>query len=366
MNYKPDFTVEIPLKKTPVILQLSDPQIIDSTQSTPERMDKFGLAYWHPTKIEKRCFSIIRETVENVKPDLITIAGDLIYGEFCLDGSPVTKLVEFMDSLGIPWAPVLGNHETESPVGIDWICEQLANGKNCLFKQRTLTGNSNFTVGIKQGDKLLRVLYFIDSNLGAPSPLSLANGHTDRSPGFGQNQIDWFTDDINKLKAVSPDTKITFNFHVPINAFAKAYAKYGYDAENPACFPIDIDNAPNKAEGDFGFINMKFNTWDKSDKTFNLLKDLGVDSICVGHDHEVFASVVYEGVRLQFGLKSSTYDSNLYKNKDGKLVRSHLANGYPVVGGTVMELASNGSIEKAYHYYCKNLTFETMEEEMNY
>ncbi len=365
MNYNPDFTIEIPLGKKPVILQLSDPQIIDPTQSAPPRMDEFGLAYWHPTKIEKRCFSIIRETVEKVKPDLITIAGDLIYGEFCLDGKPLVALVEFMESLGIPWAPVLGNHETESPVGIDWICARLENAKNCLFKQRTLTGNSNFTVGIKQGDKLLRVFYFVDSNLGAPTPQSLANGHTRREVGFADDQIEWYTNDVKALKTAYPDSKISFTFHVPINAFAKAYEKYGYSSTDASVFPIDIDSAPNKAQGDFGYINAKFNTWDGSDRIWQALKNLGVDNICVGHDHEVLASVVYEGVRLQFGLKSSTYDSNLYKNADGKLVRSYLANGCPVVGGTVMELSPDGAIDKAYNYYCQNLTFETMDEEMN-
>jgi hypothetical protein len=116
---------------------------------------------------------------------------------------------------------------------------------------------------------------------------------------------------------------------------------------------------------DFGFINTRFNYWDSNDKIFNSLKELGVDCICVGHDHEIFASVMHEGVRLQFGLKSSTYDSNLYKNKDGKLVRSHLAAGYPIVGGTVMELSFDGAIDNAYNYYCQNLSLETMDDEMN-
>jgi hypothetical protein len=86
---------------------------------------------------------------------------------------------------------------------------------------------------------------------------------------------------------------------------------------------------------------------------------LGVDSVLVGHDHELCASVVYEGVRLQFGLKSTTYDSNIYIDENGKLKKSWVPAGTPMIGGTVMELTPcDGTIERAYHYYCKNVEFE--------
>ena len=110
---------------------------------------------------------------------------------------------------------------------------------------------------------------------------------------------------------------------------------------------------------DFGVILYPIDLWDREDSVWQGLKDLGVDSICVGHDHEVCASVIYEGVRFQFGLKSSTYDSNIYINENGNLVKSWVPAGTPLIGGTVMELTPcDGTIEKAYHYYCKNVTFE--------
>jgi hypothetical protein len=98
--------------------------------------------------------------------------------------------------------------------------------------------------------------------------------------------------------------------------------------------------------------------WDKDNTVWNGLKELGVDAVLVGHDHEVSASVVYDGVRCQFGLKSSTYDSNIYVNENGKLVKSWVPAGTPMIGGTVMELAPDGEIAAAYHYYCKNVSFE--------
>lgn len=353
-----DFIIEIPKGRKPVILQLSDPQMLDSSQAVKGRLSEGEDTYWAKDKKEERCFKYIRETVKETSPDLILIAGDIVYGEFDHDGSALLSFVEFMDSFDIPWAPVLGNHETESRMGADWQCEQLHNAKNCLFKQRTLTGNGNYTVGIMQDGKLIRVFYMMDSNSGHPSELSIANGHSVHGAGFGDDQIEWYTDSIKEIHRVSPNTRIGFMFHIALHAFENAYEKYGYTRDRSSgVFPLIIDETDGTST-DFGVIMYPIDNWDKDNTVWQGFKNLGVDSILVGHDHEVSASVVYEGIRCQFGLKSSTYDSNIYVNENGKLVKSWVPAGTPMIGGTVMELAPDGAIEKAYHYYCKNVSFE--------
>ena len=216
-----DFIVEIPKEKTPVVLQLSDPQMLDSSQAVQGRLSDGEGEYWAKDKKEERCFKYIRETIESTKPDLILIAGDIVYGEFDHDGSALISFIDFMEGFGIPWAPVFGNHETESRMGADWQCEQFHNSKNCLFKQRAITGNGNYTVGVKQDGKLLRVFYMMDSNSGHPSEASISNGHSQHCAGFGKDQIDWYTDSINNIKKGSPDTKISFVFHIAIHAFER-------------------------------------------------------------------------------------------------------------------------------------------------
>ena len=355
-----DFTLEIPQGKSPVVLQLSDPQMLDSSQAKEGRLSGGEGEYWAKDKKEERCFKYIREIIENTKPDLILIAGDIVYGEFDHDGSALLSFIEFMDGFKIPWAPVLGNHETESKMGVDWQSEKLSGSKYCLFKQHTLTGNGNYTVGIKQGGKITRVFYMLDSNSGAPSEKSLANGHSRHSAGFGEDQIEWYKSGIKEIHASSPDTKIGFVFHIAIYAFEKALEKYGYvnDRTSPV-FPIIIDKL-DKRGADFGFALLPTPSWDKDMRVFEQLKSLGTDLICVGHDHECSASIVYEGVRLQFGLKSSTYDSNIYKDENGILKKSWVPAGTPVIGGTVMHLGEDGEIAKAYHYYCKNVEYERL------
>lgn len=343
--------------KEPVILQLTDTQIIDSAQQRYDgRLGTDAANYWATDKMEDRCFSYLRETVEATDPDLILLTGDLVYGEFDDNGTAFVKLVEFMESLDIPWAPIFGNHENESKMGVDWQCQKLESAKNCLFKQRSLTGNGNYTVGIKQGNELKRVFFMLDSNgCGAMSSESLANGHSKTTGGFGADQIALYTKTAQNVKEEWPDAKFSFAFHIQPQIFSAAYAKYGFTNSDTINNPINIDALSNKAEGDFGYIGRDLkNPWDTDFSVYNGMKELGCDSIFVGHEHCNSASVVYDGVRFQFGQKSSTYDRTNYKKSDGSIVgASGYAAGEPIVGGTVMTLSNtDGSISDAYIYYC--------------
>jgi hypothetical protein len=95
--------------------------------------------------------------------------------------------------------------------------------------------------------------------------------------------------------------------------------------------------------------------WTKSNDNFEDMKALGVDSIFVGHEHCNSASVVYEGVRLQYGQKSSEYDRFNAIDDYGKVVESIIYDpkGKPIVGGSVIILSQTGEITNAYIYYCK-------------
>ena len=131
-----DFVVKVKGKE-PVILQLTDTQIIDASQArTQNRLKEDEKKYWETDKLEERCYSFIRETISETKPDLILITGDLVFGEFDDSGTSFSSFINFMESFNILWAPVFGNHDNESFKGVDWQCQQLERAKNCLFKRR--------------------------------------------------------------------------------------------------------------------------------------------------------------------------------------------------------------------------------------
>ncbi len=349
-----DFTVEVDEGRDISVLQLTDTQIIDSGQKrTSGRLGTAETNYWATDKIDERCLSYIGETVEATNPDLILLTGDIVYGEFDDNGSALLSLVEYMESLDIPWAPIMGNHENESKMGADWQCEVLENAENCLFKQRTLTGNGNYTVGIKQGGELKRVFFMLDSNgCGGMSAESKANGHMKAGFGFGDDQIEWYENIAERIVKYSPDTKLSVAFHGVPAFFREAAEKYGFDGTNT---PIDIDNHADKADSDFGYIGQNFTGGTWGDELYGISKEVGVDSMFVGHLHGNNASIVHDGIRLQFGNKTGTYDRNNYREDDGSIAFSTTDAGFPMVGGTVMTVASaDGAITDAYNYYCVN------------
>ena len=348
-----DFIVEVEEGREPIVLQLTDTQIIDAAQARPGRegVDKVA---WATDQVEERCYNYLTEVIEATNPDLILVTGDIVYGEFDDSGSALLSFVTFMESFQIPWAPVFGNHENESKKGVDWQCEQFINAEYCLFDQKTLTGNGNYSVGIEQGNELKRVFYMMDSNgCTNPSDETWANMHFTSEVGFDKDQIAWYTEQITEIKEKSPDTKISFAFHIQTAAFVKAFEKYGCKDKRD----VYIDYLPNKEEGDFGYIGASLkNAWDNMNKVWMGLKELGCDSIFVGHEHCNSASIVYEGIRLQFGQKSSEYDRYNWVDEDGRVGGGYSQAGTSLIGGSVIPLsAEDGSIKNPYIYLCGNV-----------
>ena len=362
-----DFVVNVESGRAPVILQITDPQIIDATQV------REGVAFsqqkrdfWQPALMNKRLFNDLKSLIEDVHPDLILATGDLVYGGYDDAGTSFTRFADFMDGFDIPWAPVFGNHDNESKMGVDWQCDYLENCENCLFKQRTLTGNGNYSIGIVQGGELKRVIFMLDSNgCAVMSDESFNNGHSKKSVGFGEDQIAWYARAAEKINSDFPGMRYTFAFHIQPAAFIDAlYNTYGFvnggevDENKNLKEPLNIDEREDKKPTDFGYIGRSLKTpWDEDRSVYNGMKALGADSILVGHEHCNSASVVYDGVRFQYGQKIGEYDRINFRAEDGKIIgfiACETKFGTPILGGTVMELSeSTGEIENAYIHYCE-------------
>ena len=321
-----DFIVEVEGGRQPRILQLADTQIIDPTQirndpnadNDPDKRLK---------DMEERCFKYLRQVINRTQPDLILITGDVIYGQFDDSGEALKELVKFLDGFGIPWAPVYGNHDNESHIGVLWQNELLENAEHCLFKAGEVTGNGNYTVGIRQNGKLTRVFFMMDSNgcnnPGKNSVLHIMPG----GQGFLEDQVEWFVNQGNAIKTAHPETNFTFVFHIPFKTFREAMA---------TATSRDMGMTAT-GNGSFGLKPGGGGDWDRDGAIYNKMKELGTDSILVGHIHGISASVVYDGIRFQYGQKSSTYDSANYRTADGSIVETKdITAGEPMIGGTLM------------------------------
>lgn len=319
-----DFIVDVEGGRSPRILLLADPQIMDPTQ-----MGEEGGADERLEDLEDRCFRYIRQVINNTKPDLILIAGDIVYGQYDHSGEAFLELVKFFDGFGIPWAPVYGNHDAESNIGVLWQNEQFEKAEHCLFKKGTVTGNGNYTVGIRQNGKLTRVFFMMDSN-GCDRPGKESVMHVmPGGKGFMEDQVEWFTRQGAAIKEAYPDVNVSFVFHIPFKIFTDAMSSV----------PVGDMGLTAKQNENFGYLPYQNCgvDWDRNHAIYNAVKDLGTDSIMAGHWHTLSASVVYDGVRFLFGKKCSTYDSANYKTDDGTIVGTKdITAGEPLVGGTLM------------------------------
>lgn len=314
-----DFVVQLgeARKNTPIkLLQITDTQIIDSTQRrTPDRLRPDEISAWLPENFDAQCGNHIRSLVAQTRPDLIFITGDLVYGSFDDSGTALEYYCKLMDSLATPWAPVWGNHDNESARGIVWQCEQLQKSKYCLFKRGNVSGNSNYTVGIATGDRLVRVLHLLDSNGCRRGN----EGEVIKQRGLYPDQLK-LVENNTKLISLSQGRSVPafMAFHYPADCFETAEIANGYKTESRPLYVLGVD--VEAKDGDFGFSLEEYDQISTDGGFIDFIKAQNVDGVFVGHVHKNTTSINYENVRWTFGMKTGQYDYHVAGSVGGTLV----------------------------------------------
>ena len=244
----------------------------------------------------------IKRLVEQVKPDLITLTGDQVWG-FRTKRS-LRFLCKLMDGFNIPWAPVLGNHDCSDRVDKEYTAAHYRKSSSCLFRNgpKGLFGCGNYVINIVlpaaggRAEKLIHSCFFMDSGAKAEYMVRGDKGVKEQVTGYDHvkyNQISWYRSMLGEFKRVNggvmPPSSVFV--HIPLTQYAAAYdlwraggfdpvAGFGENNEKISCPPVDN-----------GF--------------FAMIKALGsTRNVICGHDHTNCASIIYEGVRLTFALKT--------------------------------------------------------------
>ena len=305
-----DFVVKLDKKSNIRLLQITDMQFIDSTQMrTPDRLPPAAAAATTPEFFDKLCGNHIRYLVNLTNPDLIFITGDMVYGSFDDKGTTFQWFCRLMDSFRIPWAPVFGNHDTESKMGVEWQCKQLENSEYCLFKAGNVSGYGNYTVGIACGNELLRQIHMLDSHLGLKLQADIL-----------PDQLDMVKNNSTLANSASGKTIPGFLcFHVPTTDFPDIEAAKGYTHDDKELFSLDGDT-PAK-DGDFGIKANTPHYYVKTDKSFiPTLKESGIDGVFVGHEHKNNYCISYDEIKWVYGVKTGNYDSRIKEKTGGTLI----------------------------------------------
>lgn len=315
-----DFALRFPEDRKSIrILQLTDMQIIDATQRrTPGRLRPDEVAAWDPQNFDSQCGDHIRSLVAQARPDLIIITGDLVYGSFDDNGRTLCYLCDLLDSFGIPFAPVFGNHDNESAMGVRWQCERLLKSRFCLFRRGEVSGNGNYTVGIAKGERLIRVLHMLDSNgcRAATDPAVIREG------GLYPDQLALVASATERIRLSQKRAVPAFMaFHLPVDVYREAERAKGYtkDGETPYAIGIDV---PAK-DGDFGFSAGAYPTLRTEAGFVDFLHAQGVEAVFAGHVHTNSFCITYRDIVWAFGLKTGQYDYHLPYQLGGTLITLH-------------------------------------------
>ena len=290
-----------------VILNLTDIQMKDR--------ETFG-------RVGAQVKGTIDKLVEETKPDLITVTGDnavqfLSYNE----------TIRMLDSYGIPWAPVMGNHDGQGCPSEFWCAYNFYKAENCLFRfgPRDM-GYGNYIIQIYENDKIVHTLYMMDTHD------NLENGANINGPKDGgydhlwENQMQWYTWAVEGTNALAgKPVESTVYFHIPLCEY--------HDAWNMASANGKIK--PEYVGTCFGDKGEDVCCAPENNGFFVLMQRLGsTKNVVCGHDHVNSYSIPYEGIRLTYGLK--TGEGGYWEP-----TRS---------GGTTVTIGADGSASVAHHY----------------
>ncbi len=257
-----------------VVLNLTDIQLTD--------IDVYG-------RKAQKAKDMIKELVEKTKPDLITLTGDNGWGILAY-----IQHAEYIDSFGIPWAPVMGNHDGEKTFGEFWASYFYENAENCLWKYGPKDmGYGNYIINIEENGKVIHTMFMMDTH----NKVEEKDEYGHNYDHLWDNQIEWYRWAVKGIEETEGHKVESSAFmHIPVYEFKTVWAEY-YDKEKD-CFTGPY------AEGSFGIIHETPCPGAVNNNFMDDVIELGsTKNMFFGHEHVNNASFLYEGVRLTYALK---------------------------------------------------------------
>ena len=291
-----------------VILNLTDIQLSDD--------EVYG-------EMGDRSNAMIAKLIDEQDPDLITLTGDNAW-----DTMAYMELVDYIDSFGIPWAPVMGNHDGQGCISEEWCARLFMDAENCLFEFGPEDmGYGNYIINITENDEIIHTLFMMDSH-GSKNYKDADGNVFNDYDHFWPDQIKWYKWAVNGIAdEAGKVVESTVFMHIPVYEYKTAWAE-AWD-EEADCFH------PEYAETSFGRNNETACPAPVNNGFFSVCKELGsTKNMVCGHDHVNCSSILYDGIRLTYGLKLG---EGCYFEEG-------------MTGGTTLTINSQGSVLTEHQY----------------
>ncbi|MBQ3603001.1 MAG: metallophosphoesterase [Clostridia bacterium] len=315
----------IELKKEPgkdfVILNLADLQLQDD-----EIYAKAG----------KYTFELVEKLVEDTDPDLITLTGDNAW-----DTMSYLETIKLVDSFGIPWAPVMGNHDGQGCISEFWAAYHISESENSVFEFGPADmGYGNYIVNVTENGRIVHTVFFMDTHNNRDYTLedgTVVGGYDH----LWENQMAWYEWAVKGIAKLANHTvPSTVFMHIPVVEYLDAWVKYmdgpyEFGTIDNKYYPIasgskfEVGGFPCHEAGD-GTVTLFNNGF------FSLCQRLGsTKDIIVGHDHVNDFSILHEGIRLTYAVKTGF----------GSYWQPEF------IGGTTVNINTFGIATITQHYY---------------
>ena len=289
---------------------------------------------------DKKAMNAVAAMITAEKPDLVVITGDMAYpvpfqaGTF--NNSLSTEmLIELLEQLGVYYAVVLGNHDSEfygthdrEAIADLWGADDL---QYSLFKKgpADIDGFGNYIIKVKGTDgKVKNAFYLLDSHAYTDGDVL---GIQWKYDNIKESQINWYKNSVLAIDAANNDgddifTSLAF-FHIPLEEYGiawKEYAANGYKNTENVIYKGGYFHEDNE-ESFCGIYSENF---------FETMLELGsTKATFCGHDHVNNAILEYKGINLVYGM---SIDYLAYTDLNSKGAQR---------GCTVIELGADGKLE---------------------
>ncbi len=276
------------------------------------------------------------ELIGRVRPDLLTITGDLAWGGHAVGQK---HLVDTIESYGIPWAPVFGNHDHDAGDDVLGDFEKMLLAcPHCLYEAGDRAfGCGNYTLLIEdEHGRPCEGLVMMDSHQN--TDFTDENGETRNVwAKLWDNQLGWYAGEVEDLKKLGCPETAVFQ-HIPPYGYHQAWSAAFCSALNPKEMPApfgrtDCWNPGYEASSGVHYEGV--GCYPADDGVLDVI--VGTAStkyVFCGHEHINNWKINYRGVNLVYTLKTGC---GAYWH-------------YPMNGGTVIRVGETGitSVEHEY------------------
>ena len=292
-------------------------------------------------ELNNRTLQHLADRIADLRPDLVVLTGDCILSKF--QQIDAIQFARMMDSIGVYWTYVFGNHEAREEKGSFkyQLYKSFIDSPYCLckFGDESLYGYGNFTINIMNDESTIRkTLVFLDSGRYLQEPHRTNDGVPADLTGADYvkpSQIEWYRKEIAALKdQYGYDLKSIVYLHIPVPEYRNLFTQNE-----------DGSFTPNEGvELLYGEMREPMGgSWFNSG-LFATMKEIGGEAMFCGHDHCNDFCVKYEGIYLAY---NQTGGYNCYRLYDSRIMDADESTWHYGVNTT--DIAKDGSLKMQNH-----------------